>query len=88
MELLKKAKNKVTEEYLRSVTDLMMIKGRPHFYGVRLYVVSNVAHAGFGEVDLGGVNRFMVGLPRVRSGPYLECLASIFLVRIVKVRMR
>ena len=61
VELLKKAKNNVKEEYLRSVTDLMMIKGRPHFYGVRSYVVSNVAHAGFGEVDFGWGKPFYGG---------------------------
>ena len=53
VELLKKAKNNITEEYLRSVIDLMMIKGRPHFCGVGSYVVSNVTRAGFGEVDFG-----------------------------------
>ena len=61
VELLKKAKNNVTEEYLRSVIDLMMIKGRPHFYGVGSYVVSNVTRAGFGEVDFGWGKPFYGG---------------------------
>ncbi|KAM4075867.1 hypothetical protein ACJW30_12G021500 [Castanea mollissima] len=53
VELVKKAKDNVTEEYMRSVSDLMVIKGRPHFYGVGSYVVSNVTRARFGEVDYG-----------------------------------
>ncbi|KAF3958057.1 hypothetical protein CMV_016994 [Castanea mollissima] len=53
VELVKKVKDSVTEEYRRSVSDLMVIKGRPHFYGVGLYVVSSVARAKFGEVDYG-----------------------------------
>ncbi|KAL4595631.1 hypothetical protein ACB092_12G105900 [Castanea dentata] len=61
VELLKKTKNNVTEEYLRSVIDLMMIKGRPHFYGVVSYVVSNVTHVRFGEVDFGWGKPFYGG---------------------------
>ena len=53
VELLKNAKDNITDEYLRSVTDLMMIKGRPHVYGVGSYVVTNVTRVGFGEVDFG-----------------------------------
>ncbi|KAL7000538.1 Benzyl alcohol O-benzoyltransferase [Sarracenia purpurea var. burkii] len=48
-----KAKADVTEEYIRSLADLMVIKGRSHFTAVRTYVVSDVTRAGFEDVDFG-----------------------------------
>ncbi len=53
LELVKKAKNEVTKEYMQSLADLMVIRGRPNFTMVRSYVVSDVTHAGFREVDFG-----------------------------------
>ncbi|XP_023513049.1 benzyl alcohol O-benzoyltransferase-like [Cucurbita pepo subsp. pepo] len=53
MELVEKAKAKVTEEYMKSMVDLMVIKGRPHFSVVRSLLVADLTEAGFEEVDYG-----------------------------------
>ncbi|OIW13459.1 hypothetical protein TanjilG_22250 [Lupinus angustifolius] len=53
--LMKKAKNEGTEEYVHSVADLMVIKGRPsYFYNDIGYLeVSDLTKAGFKDVDFG-----------------------------------
>ena len=53
LEVVKKAKNEVTKEYMQSLADLMVIRGRPNFTTVRSYVVSDVTHVGLREVDFG-----------------------------------
>nr|XP_027072662.1 benzyl alcohol O-benzoyltransferase-like isoform X2 [Coffea arabica] len=53
LELVTKAKGDVTEDYMKSVADLMVIKGRPHFTVVRTYLVSDVTRIGFNKVDFG-----------------------------------
>ncbi|CAH9054385.1 unnamed protein product [Cuscuta epithymum] len=53
VELVKKTKSEVTEEYMRSVAEMMVAKGRPHFTVVRTYLVSDLTRAGFDEVDFG-----------------------------------
>ncbi|KAI4313115.1 hypothetical protein L6164_026123 [Bauhinia variegata] len=54
LELVRKAKGDVTEEYMHSLADLLVLRGRPHFTVVRSYLVSDVTHPGLGEVDFGG----------------------------------
>ncbi|XP_058103758.1 benzyl alcohol O-benzoyltransferase-like [Magnolia sinica] len=53
LEQVKKAKNEVTQEYMQSVADLMVLKGRPHYMVKHSYVVSDVTRAGFMNVDFG-----------------------------------
>ncbi|GAU48000.1 hypothetical protein TSUD_404770 [Trifolium subterraneum] len=53
LSLVKKAKANVTKEYMHSVADLMVIKGRPPFTTAGLFFVSDVTRAGFREVDFG-----------------------------------
>ncbi|XP_026447822.1 benzyl alcohol O-benzoyltransferase-like [Papaver somniferum] len=62
LELVKKAKDEVNEEYIRSTADLMSIKGRPIISTVRTYFVSDLRRVwnadevdfGYGEVVYGG----------------------------------
>ncbi|XP_057806869.1 benzyl alcohol O-benzoyltransferase-like [Salvia miltiorrhiza] len=61
VELVRKAKEEATEEYLRSVADLMVMRGRPPSGpiltkigpGANYYMVSDFTHGGFKQVDLG-----------------------------------
>ncbi|KAK6154103.1 hypothetical protein DH2020_013742 [Rehmannia glutinosa] len=53
VELIRKTKSKVTEEYVKSVADLMVIRGRPNLAVARTYLVSSLMHMGFEEVDFG-----------------------------------
>lgn len=53
LDLVKKAKTNVTKENMQSTTDLMVIKGRPYFNKLRLYLVSDVTRAGFRDVEFG-----------------------------------
>ncbi|KAJ9559243.1 hypothetical protein OSB04_013857 [Centaurea solstitialis] len=53
LEQVMKAKNVVNAEYMRSLANLMVVRGRPHFVVVRSYVVSDLTRIGFNEVDFG-----------------------------------
>ncbi|XP_058758186.1 benzyl alcohol O-benzoyltransferase-like [Vicia villosa] len=53
LDLIQKSKANVTKEYIHSLADLMVIKGRPSFSLKGLFAVSNVTHAGIKDVDFG-----------------------------------
>ncbi|XP_060196290.1 alcohol acyl transferase 1 allele RGa-like [Lycium barbarum] len=53
LELIKKAKNQVNEEYFRSMVDFMVIKGRPGITQSWNFAISNTAYVGFDKVDFG-----------------------------------
>ncbi|KAI7988819.1 Methanol O-anthraniloyltransferase [Camellia lanceoleosa] len=69
LELVKKAKAQVSEEYFRSVADLMVIKGRPSYTleANKDYIVSDTTRAGFDKVDFGWGKPVFGGVPRAIS---------------------
>ncbi|PWA85549.1 benzyl alcohol O-benzoyltransferase [Artemisia annua] len=78
LELVMKAKSNVTEEYMRSIADLMVIKRRPRLTKVRSYSISNLTHAGFEDIDFGwgkaiyaGPSEGIAGDPPGRTSFYI-----------------
>lgn len=69
LELVKKAKSAVTYDYLLSVADLMVSRGRPLFALTRTYIVSDVSHAGFKSVDFGWGEPLYGGPAKGGEGP-------------------
>ncbi|KAF8723267.1 hypothetical protein HU200_021784 [Digitaria exilis] len=53
VELVKKAKEEVDMEYIRSAADLVVLRGRPPLSFMRTYVVSDVRKAPAGNLDFG-----------------------------------
>ncbi|KAA8527996.1 hypothetical protein F0562_035135 [Nyssa sinensis] len=53
LQLVKTAKGQLTEEYMRSVADLLVIKGRPLYITKRNYIVSDTTRSGFDEINFG-----------------------------------
>ncbi|KAK4729473.1 hypothetical protein R3W88_022461 [Solanum pinnatisectum] len=53
VELVKKLKDHMNEEYIKSVTDLMVIKGRPELSKSWNFIVSDNRSVGFDEFDFG-----------------------------------
>lgn len=53
VDLIRKTKAAINDEYIKSLADLLVLRGRPHFTVVRSYLVSDVTHAGFNQIDFG-----------------------------------
>ncbi|XP_017426276.1 methanol O-anthraniloyltransferase [Vigna angularis] len=53
LELVKKAKAQMGAEYVSSVADLMVLKGRPKYRTEGNYLIGDTTHVGFYEVDFG-----------------------------------
>ncbi|XP_015897692.1 alcohol acyl transferase 1 allele GSa-like [Ziziphus jujuba] len=73
-ELVKKAKAEMSQEYIRSVADLMVIKGRPPYIEKGNFLVSDMTNARLGDVDFGW------GLPEY-AGPAMAFPRISFYVK-------
>ena len=62
IELIRKAKAKMTKEYVKSVVDFMVIKGRPHYTEAGSFIISDLRRIGFEEVDFGWGKAIFGGL--------------------------
>ncbi|XP_059654586.1 alcohol acyltransferase 16-like [Cornus florida] len=67
VELEKSAKSEMSEEYIRSVADLMVIKGRPLYMVARNYMISDTTRQGFDKLDFGWGNPVYGGPARALS---------------------
>ncbi|WVY92563.1 hypothetical protein V8G54_031651 [Vigna mungo] len=71
VELINKVKGEMTEEYLQSVADLMVMKGRCLFTTVRSYIVSHLARFNLREVDFGWGDAVYGGVAKAGVGSFL-----------------
>ncbi|XP_050221524.1 benzyl alcohol O-benzoyltransferase-like [Mercurialis annua] len=53
LELIRKAKAEMTREYVQSASDTLVIKGRPCFPMEGTFIISDVRHLGWRDVDFG-----------------------------------
>ncbi|KAG6518783.1 benzyl alcohol O-benzoyltransferase-like isoform X1 [Zingiber officinale] len=53
LELMRNVKASVTTEHMRSLADLMVLRGRPHYATEGVYLVSDATRTGMEEVDYG-----------------------------------
>ncbi|CAA3020402.1 methanol O-anthraniloyltransferase [Olea europaea subsp. europaea] len=65
--LIQNAKAQMTEEYVKSVSDLMVIKKRPKYIASRNLIVPNFTLQGFDKVDFGWGNPIYGGIPFATS---------------------
>ncbi|KAL4595583.1 hypothetical protein ACB092_12G102500 [Castanea dentata] len=65
LELVRKAKANVTDEYVRSFIDLVVTKGRTHTTIVKSFVVSNTAQLELRDADFGWGKAVYCGLAKI-----------------------
>ncbi|CAI9089174.1 OLC1v1023685C1 [Oldenlandia corymbosa var. corymbosa] len=66
VDLVMKAKSQVTEEYMKSAADLMVLKGRPKFTVASTFWVSDLRRFQFHELDFGWGKPIYGGPARLR----------------------
>ncbi|KAK4729233.1 hypothetical protein R3W88_022221 [Solanum pinnatisectum] len=67
VELIKKLKDHMNEEYIKSLTDLIVIKGRPELTKSWNFIVSDNRYVGFDEFDFGWGKPIFGGVSKAES---------------------
>ncbi|KAI5424177.1 benzyl alcohol O-benzoyltransferase [Lathyrus oleraceus] len=70
VELIRKLKAQVTEEYMKSVADFMVIKERCSYTTVRSCVISDLTHAKFKQVNFGWGEGVYGGIAKGGAGSF------------------
>ncbi|KAK7284279.1 hypothetical protein RJT34_19023 [Clitoria ternatea] len=70
VELISKVKGEVTEEYMHSVADLMVTKGRCLFTTARSFIISDLRHFKLREIDFGWGKAVYGGVAKGGAGPF------------------
>ncbi|PIN19367.1 benzyl alcohol O-benzoyltransferase [Handroanthus impetiginosus] len=63
LDLVQRAKIQLSKEYIKSVADLMVIKGRPKYVTKLNFIVSDLTRFGFDKIDLGWGKPLYAGVP-------------------------
>ncbi|KAE8699264.1 Benzyl alcohol O-benzoyltransferase [Hibiscus syriacus] len=84
IKLVRHAKERVTEEYVRSVADLMVIKGRPHYPMTGSCLVTDVTRVGFKDVDFGWGKTVYGGLAKAGLGAKLHGVSPLSILVAIK----
>ncbi|CAI9784693.1 unnamed protein product [Fraxinus pennsylvanica] len=67
VQLIQNAKAQMSEEYIKSVADLMVIKKRPKYATDWNFIVSNITRLGFEKIDFGWGNAVYGGVASATS---------------------
>ncbi|GKV07651.1 hypothetical protein SLEP1_g19398 [Rubroshorea leprosula] len=78
LELVKQAKANITEEYMKSTADLMVIRGRPRIIMDGTFLVSDVTRPRFTDVNFGWGKAVYVG-PATGGGRMIPWVISFFI---------